>query len=187
MENKEMLRIKYKALRQSLSEDSIEKWSLEIANNALKLPIWDKTYYHIFLPIIDKKEVNTEYLLHILQGKDKSVVVSKSDFSTGHMKQILLQENTKIAVSKYGIPEPVTGIEVSSESLEVIFVPLLAFDHSGQRVGYGKGFYDRFLSSCREDSIFVGLSFFEAEERIFSEVTDVPLHFCVTPKKTYQF
>ncbi len=187
MGDKLALRKKYKSLRDALSEDKMEEMSLHIANEALKLPIWDKNYYHLFLTISHKKEVNTDYLLHILQGKDKSVVISKTDFIGNEMKHILLQENTTLKVSKYGIPEPVSGIEVSPDQLDVVFVPLLAFDHKGHRVGYGKGFYDRFLERCNLNTIFVGLSFFEPEEKIITEATDIPLHYCITPTETYSF
>lgn len=187
MSDKTTLRLKYKKLRENLSEESIEDMSLQIANQALHLPIWNKTYYHIFLSISEKKEVNTEYLLHILQGKDKSIVISKVDFISGEMKHFLLQENTVLKTSKYGIPEPVSGIEISPEMLDVVFVPLLAYDKNGHRIGYGKGFYDRFLAKCSPNAVFVGLSFFEAEPEIFFEATDVPLDFCVTPNKSYSF
>lgn len=187
MADKKTLRLKYKKLRENLSEESIEEMSLQIANNSLKLPIWDETYYHIFLPISEKKEVDTEYILHILQGKDKSIVVSKADFTSGEMKHFLLQENTVLKISKYGIPEPVSGIEISPELLEVVFVPLLACDEKGHRIGYGKGFYDRFLPKCNPNTLFVGLSFFEPEPEIFFEITDVPLNFCITPKKIVDF
>jgi 5-formyltetrahydrofolate cyclo-ligase len=187
MADKNNLRLKYKALREALSEVAIEEMSLQIANQALKLPIWNKTYYHVFLPIAAKSEVNTEFLMHILQGKDKSIIVSKADFSSGEMKHYLLQENTILKNSEYGIPEPVSGIEVPTEMIEVIFVPLLAYDKKGHRVGYGKGFYDRFLENCNPNSVFVGLSFFEPELKIAFEATDVPLHYCVTPNKSFSF
>ena len=187
MAEKKPLRLKYKKLRENLSVESIEDMSLQIANQALQLPIWDKTYYHIFLTISEKKEVNTEYLLHILQGKDKSIVVSKADFTSGEMKHFLLQENTALKVSEYGIPEPVSGIEVLPQTLEVVFVPLLAFDLKGNRIGYGKGFYDRFLEKCSANTIFVGLSFFDPEPEIFSDAKDVPLTFGITPKKIMEF
>lgn len=184
---KKGLRLKYKKFRENLSEYCIEEMSLQIANQALKLPIWDKIYYHIFLPISTKKEVNTEYVMHILQGKDKSIVVSKVDFDSGEMKHFLLQENTVLKTSEYGIPEPISGIEISPEILDVVFVPLLAYDQKGNRVGYGKGFYDRFLAKCNPNTVFVGLSFFDPELKIFFDDTDVPLHFCVTPKKILDF
>lgn len=187
MINKSILREKYKKLRENISENSIEEMSLQIANQALKLPIWDKTYYHIFLSIPTKKEVNTEYLMHILQGKDKSIVVSKADFETQEMTHILLQENTFIKISDYGIPEPISGIEILPKILEVIFVPLLAYDKNGHRIGYGKGFYDRFLQNCDTNTLFIGLSFFAPELEIPFENTDIPLDYCITPEKIFDF
>lgn len=185
---KKELRTKYKALRQELTFDDVEQKSLAIANRLLGLDIWSKTYYHLFLSMETQKEVHTDVVLNILCGKDKEVVVSRSDFETCTMLHYLLTDNTKLAVSAYGIPEPVDGLEVPPAKIDVVFVPLLAFDNNGHRVGYGKGFYDRFLSECRPDVVKVGLSFFEASEgEIPHDDTDVALNFCVTPQRVYSF
>lgn len=188
MSSKSELRKKYKALRKSLTPDTIETQSLAIANRLLQLNIWSHTYYHLFLPITEQNEVDTEFILQILAGKDKETVISKSDFTTGEMVHYLLTDNTKIRKNEYNIPEPVDGIEVPSSKIDVVFVPLLAFDVNGHRVGYGKGFYDRFLSGCKKDVIKIGLSFFEAEETI-SDVfeSDIALDYCITPDKIYSF
>lgn len=187
MTDKGSFRKKYKKLREELNEESLENGSLSIANRALNLPIWEASYYHVFLSISEKKEVNTQYLLHILQGRDKSIVVSKSNFESHQMQHFLLQENTRFTVSNYGIPEPHSGIEVPVDQIDVVFVPLLAFDENGHRVGYGKGFYDRFLSQCRSDTIFIGVSLFKAEKSINLDFNDIPLNYCITPSKTYAF
>ena len=185
---KNEIRLKYKELRRSLSENQIEELSLAIANEVLLLPIWEKTYFHIYLPIEEQKEVNTEYILHLLSGKDKEICISKSDFETRKMTSILLTDSTKIEKNNYNIPEPVDGIEVPSNKIEVVFIPLLAFDKKGNRVGYGKGFYDKFLAECHPITIKIGLSFFEPEELI-SDVTtsDILLNYCVTPNKVFKF
>ena len=185
---KKELRAKYKALRNQLSENDLEKMSLAIANKVLTLPIWKKTYFHIFLPIMEHKEVNTEFVLHLLSGKDKEIVVSKSDFETREMTHFLLTDNTKIKKNEYNIPEPVDGLEVPTNKIDVVFVPLLAFDKTGHRVGYGKGFYDKFLTECTPETIKIGLSFFEAEE-IIEDVfeNDVKLDYCVTPNGVCRF
>lgn len=185
---KKELRLKYKALRNQLSSDNWDEMSLAIANKIVTLPIWEKTYFHIFLPISEQKEVDTEYILHLLSGKDKEIIISKSDFQTREMTHFLLTDNTKIKKNEYHIPEPVDGIEVPTHKIEVVFVPLLAFDKAGHRVGYGKGFYDKFLAECRPETIKIGLSFFEAEtsiEDVFEQ--DVKLDYCVTPNSVYGF
>ncbi len=195
--NKKELRSKYKALRTQLSKNDIETMSLAIANQLLALPIWENTYFHVFLPITEQKEVDTELILHLLSGKDKEIIVSKSDFGpndSAHEKQtrkmthFLLTDNTKIEKNKYNIPEPVNGLEVPSTKIEVVFVPLLAYDKLGHRVGYGKGFYDTFLAECRQETIKIGLSFFEAEESIIDIYEhDIRMNYCITPKNCYKF
>jgi len=185
--NKQEFRKKYQLLREGISEEELEELSIDIANNALKLPVWEFDNYHIFLPIPNKKEVNTEYLLHILQGKDKSIIVPKALMETGEMTHILLQDNTVLKPSNYKVPEPVSGIEIQPSQIDVVFIPLLAYDKNGNRLGYGKGFYDRFLAKCKPETIFIGLSLFEPEEAIPFEETDIPLRFCVTPKNSFRF
>ena len=182
------LRKTYKALRNNVSEHDIDTFSLSIANQLLKLPIWQHSFYHIFLSIEEQKEINTDYILNILSGKDKNILISKSDFDTGKMTHFLLTDNTIIKKNKYNIPEPVDGIEILNNKIEVVFIPLLAFDKQGNRVGYGKGFYDRFLANCNPETIKIGLSFFEAETKITDIFDgDVKLDYCVTPTKIYKF
>ena len=180
--NKKELRQKYKVLRQQLSEEAIEDKSLAIANRLLQLDIWEKTYFHLFLTIEEQKEVETEFILQILAGKDREIVVSKTNFETREMTNYLLTDNTKFQKNEYNIFEPVDGIEVPVAKLDVVFVPLLAYDKNGNRVGYGKGFYDNLLKKCREDVVKIGLSFFEPEDSIDDvSAADVRLDFCVTP------
>jgi len=186
--SKKELRIEYKNFRKALSFDEVEEKSLAIANQLIQMPIWDKIYYHVFLPIEEHKEVNTEYVLHLLSGKDKEILISKSDFETRKMTHFLLTDNTKIKKNEYNIPEPVDGIEVPSSKVEVVFVPLLAFDVFGNRIGYGKGFYDKFLAECKPETLKIGLSFFEAVSQIDDVFeSDIKLDYCVTPDKIYKF
>ena len=185
---KYQIRQKYKALRSEFSKNEIDEKSILIANQLLQLPIWDNTYFHLFLSIEEQKEVNTEFVLHVLQGKDKEIVISKTDFETREMTHFLLTENTKIKKNYFNIPEPMNGLEVPIEKIEVVFVPLLAFDTAGNRVGYGKGFYDTFLSKCHPKTIKIGCSFFEAEAAINGVLeTDISLNYCVTPNTIYKF
>ena len=86
------------------------------------------------------------------------------------------------------IPEPRTGVPTPDEKIDMVIVPLLAFDEQGFRVGYGKGFYDRFLKRTRPECKKVGLSYFVAEKRIDDvDAHDVPLDQCVTPEGVMQF
>ncbi|MFS4445785.1 5-formyltetrahydrofolate cyclo-ligase [Maribacter sp. 2307UL18-2] len=180
-------RLKYSQLRKKISKESLLNSSLAIANKTLELPIWKAEYFHIFLPIPEKNELDTTFILSILQGKDKTIVLPKVS-GKNQLKNYVLTDSTKLKLSEWGIPEPVDGIELPEDKIDVVFVPLLAFDKKGNRVGYGKGFYDVFLQKCKSDVIKVGLSIFEAEEWITdTNDHDVPLDYGVTPKTTYSF
>ncbi len=90
--------------------------------------------------------------------------------------------------NEFGIEEPVTGDLVPAEKIEMVFVPLLAFDEQGNRVGYGKGYYDRFLSQTNTSTIKIGFSFFTASPEIIeTDEWDIPLDICITPLHNYIF
>ena len=184
---KKDLRLKYSDLRKNLTPHSLTHFSLTIANKLLKLPIWDASYYHIFLPISTKNEIDTSFILSILQGKDKNIVLPKM-VGASTLEHILLTDSTKLVSNSWGVPEPVEGIEVPVKKIDVVFIPLMAFDLNGNRVGYGKGFYDAFLKQCRTKVVKIGLSAFKAETAILDmNKDDVSLDYCITPEQVYSF
>lgn len=181
------IRTLYKQKRQQLRPEEILHGSAQIANALLKLPIWEKQNFHVFLTISRLNEIDTEQILPILFGKEKNIIVSKV-LNSNDLTHFLLTENTPITQNTWGIPEPISGQEIPPTAIDVVFVPLLAFDFQGNRLGYGKGFYDKFLRQCRPDVIKIGLSLFPAETQILPTTPgDVPLNYCVTPQKTYTF
>lgn len=185
--DKSQIRTQYKELRKELSETEVMDKSLLIANRCLELPIWEEEIFHLFLTLEDQNEVDTALILTLLQGKDKEVVVPKI-VDTELLQHILLTDQTPFQKNSLGIPEPVSGIQIEPSKIDVVFVPLLAFDNMGNRIGYGKGYYDRFLAMCKPECIKIGLSFYEAEQDTFTvEATDIQLDYCVTPEQLYHF
>jgi 5-formyltetrahydrofolate cyclo-ligase len=184
---KKDLRTHYLELRNSVSAETLAQVSTDIANQALKLPVWGYSCYHIFLQSPKKNELDTLPLLNLLLGKDKEVVVPRIA-PKNRLEHFLLTDHTRLKPNAWGIPEPMNGIAVPNSRIDVIFVPLLAFDLSGHRVGYGKGYYDRFLADCRADSVKIGVSLFPPTDKI-SDVDeyDVTLDFCLTPERIYKF
>ncbi len=188
MRSRERLRSRFREKRNNLPHPDIDRLSLEVTNNCLQLPLWNYSIYHLFLTIERLKEINTQYLLQVLQGRDKNVVVSRSNFEDSSMRHFLLNDDTRLVENQYGIPEPQNGIELQPDSIELIFVPLLVADLHGNRLGYGKGFYDRFLESCRDNVIKVGLSLFEPIDQIPDiKDHDQKLDYLVTPERAYDF
>lgn len=143
-----------------------------------------------YWPLEQQGEVNTLLFTHYLEHAIPNLQVAFPvvEFESMEMTAILVNDETDFVENKFGIPEPEEGDKIAPEELDVVFVPLLCYDEQGYRVGYGKGFYDRFLSGCREDVIKVGFSYFHPIDKIEDKNQfDVPLNFCITPDKIYEF
>jgi 5-formyltetrahydrofolate cyclo-ligase len=145
---------------------------------------------HAYLPMYENKEPDPGPLIDWLRFTDPGLgitypAINPIDFS---MKHFLRHNNMCFKPNLYGIPEPISGPIVNEKDIDIAILPLLAFDLYGNRVGYGKGYYDRFISKCRKDIIKIGLSFFPAVENIEDvDFLDKKLDFCVTPDCIYAF
>ena len=184
--SKTALRTLFLKKRRALSDKDHEEQSFAIANQCLQLPIWELEYFHLFLPIQSKAEIDTTLILTLLQGRDKQVILPK--VSGTELEHILLTDSTLIRKNDWDIPEPDQGLVMQPKQLDVVFIPLLGYDKAGNRIGYGKGFYDSFLAACKPEVIKVGLSFFlpvEAIQGVRSE--DVRLDYCVHPEGIIDF
>ena len=145
---------------------------------------------HAYLPIFSNNEPDPTPLVDWLKFSNPGLQVvypkiNPMDFS---MQHYLEDTNTLFEINQYGIPEPINGKEIDPHELDLIFVPLVGFDLEGNRVGYGKGYYDRFIAKCKKDVIKVGLSFLSPIDCIEDiDFFDKKLDFCVTPERIYAF
>ncbi|WP_420582414.1 5-formyltetrahydrofolate cyclo-ligase [Reichenbachiella sp.] len=143
---------------------------------------------HSFLSIEKNREVNTWPLIEWFKRRGKQIVISRCSNSSNELTHYLFEEYKQLKDSKYGIPEPQYGTVVLPKELDIVLVPLLVFDRIGQRVGYGAGYYDRFLAECPSNCIKVGLSLAPPLDKIpFAEPHDIPMDYCITPLGVYEF
>lgn len=188
--NKSALRKLYLEKRRELSPEEMEIRTLSVVWNFSGLNFGSVRYLHMFYPIVGKLEFNSLVLANWIRNIRPGInlVLSKSNFENHTLFHFLWETDTPLAINQFGITEPESGVAVSPDLLDMVVVPLLAFDKKGHRVGYGKGFYDRFLSECRPDVQKIGVSCFPPVEEI-SDVSefDVPLDACVTPEMIWRF
>lgn len=187
--NKSDLRAAYKLKRLQLAPGEIDRLSDRIIENVLThFQLAEKTI-SIFLPIERQREINTYLLLERAINIGATVAVPKTNFEQLEMKHILFESTDQLELNEKGIPEPKKGKVISPDRFDLVFVPLLAVDKKGNRVGYGKGFYDRFLRKCSSTCLFIGLHYFDVEEDVISDVlpTDVKLNALVTPNRIIRF
>lgn len=188
MQKKELRKL-YLERRQVLSPHDLQEKSSQIINLALQsFPVTGKII-SLFLPIEKFKEINTYGMWEKILGIDGQCAIPKVNEAKTDIKHILFTDEKQLQISPWGIPEPSHGKVIAAHKLDLVFVPLLCFDERGHRVGYGGGFYDRFMRKCSPGCQFVGLSLFEALKEPISDIlpTDIKLHACVTPTKVYRF
>lgn len=154
------------------------------------MPLPFITFLLSYWPLESSNEPNTHLFTDYLEFCNPELIVCypKTDLSAKDMQAVQTNDDTRFRKNQYGIYEPEEGVTVKPGGIDIVFVPLLAFDKNGYRVGYGKGFYDRYLTQCRQDCIRIGFSYFSPLEQIADRNEfDVPLNFCVTPGCVYAF
>lgn len=178
----------YKTKRMHLSPKELEDRSIAVVQHFFtKFDVIDKTV-SLFLPIEKQKEINTYLLLEKAMDFGAKIVLSRSNFESGTMRHFLYEESDGLELNSFGIPEPKKGKPISPDKIDLVIVPLLAIDEKGHRVGYGRGFYDRFLAKCNPNCQFVGLSLFNEFVEISNlDRTDVSLNSFVSPAGIHRF
>ena len=145
---------------------------------------------HSYLPLYEKNEPDPIQMINWLrfQNPDMQVAFPKINPIDFSMQHFLQDADSHYDLNIYGIPEPRGGEQINEDEIDLVIIPLLAFDFDGNRVGYGKGYYDRFLEKCRFDMIKVGISYFSPVDKIDDlGLFDKKLDFCITPDCTYAF
>lgn len=143
-----------------------------------------------YWPLQQHAEINTLLMTRYLQFRIPGLQIAYpvAGFEDSTMNAILVDDDTVFKKNQYGIAEPVNGTAIAATDIDMVFVPLLLFDKQGHRVGYGKGFYDRFLPTCRLDSMKIGFSYFDPVTAIDGiSQFDVPLTTGITPGDIYEF
>ena len=183
------------ARRQALLAADVAQRSQRLCEQLFQhFPVAEWRWLHLFLPLAKRNEPDTWHIIRRVWAEGLALrlaapVVQPDGISLKHYE---LTAETPLHVNRWGIPEPeaAAATEVPPAAFEAVLVPLLAVDRAGQRVGYGGGFYDRFLAQCRPGTPFIGLNLLnEAPVRRIADVlpTDVPLTACLTPGRVWRF
>jgi|TARA_R110000737_G_scaffold353439_1_gene405372 5-formyltetrahydrofolate cyclo-ligase len=185
---KQELRELFIEKRKGLSPGELGSYSTSIVESALTTFQMENKMASLFLPIERQKEINTYSLWEKITGFGSQVAVPVMNKQKGDLKHILFVSHDQLAVNDFGVPEPQTGKVIAAHKIDVVFVPLLCFDERGHRVGYGGGYYDRFLKKCNPQCKFIGLSVFPPVDKIDDIVnSDIKLDAVITPEKVYRF
>ena len=185
---KKELRKKYKDLRNLLSSQEIDKLSLQCFKNLLDNIQLAGKNIGVFLPIEHAKEPNIFLFLNEFNLLQTQIYAPISNQETFEMDFYRILSKQDLSIGAFRIPEPTKTQKIAPIDLDVILLPLLAFDRSGHRIGYGKGFYDRYLNRTKKELIKIGISLFDNFDT-FDDVDsfDVPMTYCSTPQRFIDF
>ncbi|HLT82229.1 MAG TPA: 5-formyltetrahydrofolate cyclo-ligase [Cyclobacteriaceae bacterium] len=187
---KSELRKKYLSQRTMLTDDAYRTACDAITAHFFHaVDLTDVRVVHSYLPIERSKEPDTWLIINLLQERFPEIRISVPKInSDGTMTSYYFEGTHQLKESPFGIPEPTYGDVTAPEDIDILIVPLLVFDQNGYRVGYGKGFYDRFLLQCKETSQRAGLSLFPPEVQIDDIAEfDQRMDLVITPEQVYRF
>ncbi|MFV0387724.1 MAG: 5-formyltetrahydrofolate cyclo-ligase [Pyrinomonadaceae bacterium] len=188
---KKELRKLYAEKYKRLSRDEIERRSNAVTENLFKyIDFSGIEFVHLFLSIEEKSETDTTPIIAKFRGEYPNIklVVPRVNAKNDKLEHIQLTLQTDLTISSWGIPEPEDGELIDEGRIDAVLVPMVCFDEGGERVGHGKGYYDKFLSKCKAGCKKIGISMFPPVERIEDiREFDVRLDFCVTPEKVWNF
>ena len=181
---KQGLRKLYLEKRKALSEGEYAHLNLSLYHQFfIAVDLSFIKVIHIFLPITSKREVDTWPIIERIRREYPHVRFSipRVNTQTEELENFFFEGLHQLSTNAWGIQEPKQGVPTEPSKIDMVLVPLLAFDLQGNRLGYGKGYYDKFLQQCRSDVKKIGLSLFQPEELIPSETYDVKLDAALTP------
>lgn len=178
---KKELRTIYKEKRMALSKDEVNFLSQKLLENfILQFNIVENQKVNVFLSIEKFNEINTHVFIDYFFETKVRVFVPK--IQGGKMISVEIFPDSQYEINNLGIKEPISNVDANVE-LDYVLTPLLYCDQFGNRVGYGKGFYDSFFSSGLMIHNKIGLNFFSPNEDIADVFeNDVVLDGLITPQ-----
>ncbi|MDB5274248.1 MAG: 5-formyltetrahydrofolate cyclo-ligase [Chitinophagaceae bacterium] len=189
MKTKKEERLYYQQLRDALSVEEREQRSKQIAEHYLNVFKQERPQaVHLFLPIAAKGEIDTLIILKRLNEEYPEVKTVTSVIATDHQSLLTLEIriDTPLHINRWGIPEPVSRVFFPERDIQEVLTPLLAMDAAGYRLGYGKGFYDRFFFTCSSNVKRTGINFFPlTDHALLRDEWDVPLHRLISPEGVF--
>ncbi len=183
---KKQLRKEIIAARMSQPDDVVAEKSARIAEKVKSLPEFQEAGLVMFY-LDFRKEVATGELIKYCLEKGKRVVIPITDTKNTKLIPSELKDFPgDLTSGTWGIlePKPDRVRPVEPTEIDFVIVPGVSFDVKGNRLGYGGGFYDRFLRQTRPDTTFAALAFeLQIRDNVYPEEHDYPVHYVITEER----
>ena len=177
--------------RLAISDQDLAQFNRDICDNFFnQVSLEQIKVVHSFISMENTKEPDTWMIINRLRKNFPNIRISipRINVESLSLENFYYESPEQLKTNAWGIREPQYGESTLTTDIDMILVPMLIADQYGHRVGYGKGFYDKFLATCKASCIPVGLCFYEPVVRVEDTSDwDMPLKYCVTPIKVHRF
>lgn len=180
----------YSQKRKSITDKEKLLWNDLLLIQFQNVPLPDIVSVFSYIAMEKNNEIDTRNIINYLKFKNPGLLLAYPvcDFNSWTMDAIVVDERTTFGVNRFSTIEPCGGDILSPKDIDLVIVPLLCLDEEGYRVGYGKGFYDKYFQQTKPGVIKIGLAYFAPIEKIQDRNEfDVPLDYCITPQCVYEF
>lgn len=181
---KREIRKYYLEKRNELTIGKVEELSNELANQFFnEIDLSNVSCLHVFIPIVKFNEINTWLIIDKIWNEFPHIEIATSITKKDKLIHCLINRETQFVDDKWGIPIPQNVAFITPDKIDLVITPLLAFDEKLNRVGYGKGYYDKFFAECKPNLQKIGVSLFTVLENEIEDVNefDVALDRVINP------
>lgn len=177
--------------RLSLRDQDLAQFNRDICENFFdKIDLGEVKVIHSFITMENTNEPDTWMIINRIKTSFPGIRISvpRINVNSLSIENFYFENPTQLKPNAWGIREPEYGEPTPTSDIDLVLVPMLIADQYGHRVGYGKGFYDKFLATCKATCVPVGLCFYEPILRIDDiNERDMPLKYCITPVTAHKF
>lgn len=165
--------------RNSLGKEEIAERSIKIKENLFGLDEFKKSKVVMFF-VSFGNEVDTHGMI---KESLKSKIVAVPKVADNEIQPSIMMDFEQLILSgRFGILEPIEAAKINTKNIHIVIVPAIAFDRKGHRIGYGLGYYDKFLAKVPK-ALKIGLAFdFQVVDKLPIETHDIPVNLIVTDK-----
>lgn len=186
---KNQLRQQYKKIRQQLTATEIQQHSARIAETLLQTTFWQQSHtVMLYLSFQNEVATQTIYLQGWAEGKTMLLPICSTQ--DGHMEMSILSSFNQLVPNRYGIDELPSQLQqiIPPQQIDLCIIPGIAFDHAGNRLGFGAGYYDRYLPRVNPQAKRIALAY-ECQLHhglLPTDAHDLPMNYIITEKQLYK-
>ncbi|MDO5655593.1 MAG: 5-formyltetrahydrofolate cyclo-ligase [Flavobacteriaceae bacterium] len=182
---KKQIRNEFQLKRNEFTSLEIHEMSKMLNQHFISSKWFQKEVFHVYIGVLNLREIDTSIIIESLWHAEKTVITPK--MKAKELLSCHYHYDSELERNSWGILEPRVCEELPISSIDIVLVPMLICDVLGNRIGYGGGYYDRFMSELRPDVQLIGINFFQPIEHVPSEHYDIPLDALITPQGIISF